>query len=1003
MRPIYVVGAALCGAASIAAAVIVLAPWSEPPSSKAAIARSPSELTSRDLGERERERERELSTRKTRPKPENSRSKTSGVHRAGPAELAVRNRVAAAESAKINRRILERRRGDLAAAPSVAATEWVSLGPTNAQKQYNFFEIDSVDSGRPSTIVVDPRDGNVVYLSASGGGVWKTFNFLSPTGPTWSPIADTLPNLAVGALAIDRYNPDTLYLGSGDFIDGSGNTIFKTTDGGSTWGAPVVLDGMYPGNLPAKVASIRRIGIDRSKVYAATSAGLFKSSDGGATFALVDLPNLDGKLVTEAVWTIVPLGGGGWIASGVTACNVGLPPPGVFGSDIDPNLCPLGNNTAIWRSDDGETWTAVTGLPSAGTQRTSLATGPTYDPPNTVVYAYVGSVGGARTLGFWRSKDAGKTWVDATGTLANPTLVEQNGDDTCIDMDVGHGQSWYNQAIVVDPSNANHVLVGGNLCGLRTLNGTAASPTWENVSHWLPGTGFGETANGRLSYVHADWHTATSVIIDGKLRTFAGSDGGIFTSSNVFDVRTKAEDVTWSHHNTGLATHLFYSVASGDPSTSNSFVLYGGLQDNGTRFRADPKRPSEFNQPIGGDGIGGTVHVATSGTTYWASVQFQWAFCKPAETDCSVEKPEATTDEESHWRSAPSPIGLEPEEIQERANARALKFGEDSAPFLVRYANVETDTEGQSVLIHTDGQVFVAIPDGSGFTWKSISQDLTDSPIGAGITNVTASRTIPGLYGATGAVSAAPFYFSTQGNTKVDWTATRPVFPTGGTVRLLGASSMDFPPVVEAGKQPGQVFIGAFTGPTNDAARNPPPDDKGTLWRTNDFGQTWESIVGADPAHRLPNVAIYVVKYDPVTPTTIYAGTDLGVYFTTDNAVTWNRMGNGLPVVPVRDIYVAKNQEFIRVATYGRGLWEIFPSASANQGAPGNGDYDRNLKLDWIDLAAMSTRLGVTPATTTQPFYSWIMDIAGVGSDAPVQSIDGADLAALLANFGGNP
>ena len=151
------------------------------------------------------------------------------------------------------------------------------------------------------------------------------------------------------------------------------------------------------------------------------------------------------------------------------------------------------------------------------------------------------------------------------------------------------------------------------------------------------------------------------------------------------------------------------------------------------------------------------------------------------------------------------------------------------------------------------------------------------------------------------------------------------------------------------------------------------------------------------------NVAVYVAKYDPVTPTTIYAGTELGVYITTDDGATWNRMGDNLPMVSVRDLYVAKNQELLRAATYGRGMWEIYPSAGAGHGAPGNGDYDRNLRIDWIDLGAMAARLGETPTTATPPLYSWILDITGGDSDPPVQAITDADLAALLARFGGHP
>jgi hypothetical protein len=84
-------------------------------------------------------------------------------------------------------------------------------------------------------------------------------------------------------------------------------------------------------------------------------------------------------------------------------------------------------------------------------------------------------------------------------------------------------------------------------------------------------------------------------------------------------------------------------------------------------------------------------------------------------------------------------------------------------------------------------------------------------------------------------------------------------------------------------------------------------------------------------------------------------------------------------------------------------LWEIYPSATANAGAAGNGDYDRNLQIDWADLGALSARLGTTPATTTAPLYSWIEDLTGVGVNVPLQAIDDADLTALLAKFGDHP
>ena len=917
-----------------------------------------------------------------------------GIHRAGAAELADRNRVARAESARIAARERQRR---LAAQPSVPGRTWVPLGPTDATHQFNGVLYDGVDSGRPNTILVDPRDPNVVYIAVSGGGVWKTYDFLASAGPTWTPLTDTQPNLAIGALAMDPASPDAIYLATGDAFDFAGNTVQRSTDGGASWSPPVTLAGAYPASgQVAPVGDVRALAAAGQTVLAGTNAGLFRSGDGGATFTLVDLPNAGGRSIAEAIWSVIPVGGGAWVASGIGGCSEASGPPPIYRGQDAVTACPAGNNASIWRSADGVSWTQVAAPAVAGTGRVSLAAGGTASPESTVVYAYVGSVTGEATLGFWRSRDGGRTWANATGTLANPTLVV-GGKRDCGDMDLGNDQSWYNQAIVVDPTNPDHVLVGGNLCGARTLNGTAASPTWELVSHWLPTLGkYGSTANGRLPYVHADWHTATIAVMSGQVRAFAGSDGGIFSSTNLF-AAAMPEQVTWTHHNRGLATHLTYSVASGDPATGDPFVLFGGLQDNGTRFRTRPAAPTVFNQPVGGDGIGATVHASTSGTTYWASVQFGRMYCKPSPAvDCA---------EGDGWTDlAPvlhDPSPESPEELaKDQDYARGRAAPDDTEPFLVHYGNVETDTAGESVLTHSTGQVFVAVAGAGGeLSWKAISQDLT--PQQRGLNNVTASRTIPGLYGAVGNASIAPFYYTTEGNTPSTWTVASPVQPTGTAARLTGPSSMDFPPVLAPGTAKGQVFIGAFVGILND--RSMVPDDQGRLYRTRDFGQTWTSIAGADPARRLPNVPVYVVKYDPVTPTTIYAGTDLGVYVSLDDGATWDRMGDGLPMVPVRDLYVARNQEFIRVATYGRGFWEIYPSAAAHQGVAGNGDYDRNLRLDWIDLAAMASRQGKTPAAQVAPLYTWLLDISGAGGASPVQSIDTADLEALLGKLGGHP
>ena len=67
------------------------------------------------------------------------------------------------------------------------------------------------------------------------------------------------------------------------------------------------------------------------------------------------------------------------------------------------------------------------------------------------------------------------------------------------DMDVMHDQAWYNQMLIVDPtdSSRNTVHFGGNLSAVKSVDG---GKTWTIQSNWLAQFG--------LPYVHADHHIA---------------------------------------------------------------------------------------------------------------------------------------------------------------------------------------------------------------------------------------------------------------------------------------------------------------------------------------------------------------------------------------------------------------------------------------------------------------------------------------------------------------
>ncbi|MGO9258560.1 MAG: putative Ig domain-containing protein [Bryobacteraceae bacterium] len=423
------------------------------------------------------------------------------------------------------------------------APVWSSIGPSpNAYVQAPS-NPSNFNSGRVSSIAVDPSDATHWLVGYGNGGIWETHN----SGASWRPIADSAPTLAIGAIAFAPSNPAIIYAGTGE-ADYSGFTkaglgMLKSTDGGATW--PVVATTNFvqasvkrirvnPSN-PNNVLAITSMGgVGRESVFAPSPPllGVLRSTDGGVNWSLT----LTGQ---ASALEIHPTNFNNQYAA------IGDP-------FLGPKDIPGKVANGVYRSTDGgQTWSLVPGPWGAATTSSppfgwiELAISPS--SPNTL-YASFSAPGSTGALfGLYRTDNA---W-DPTPTWTQIPSVGDGG--YC-----GPTKCPYSNVISVDPSDPGTLFAFG---GQNTANAgdidegdgafrcsnCGSTPTWT----YIPGP-------------HTDHH---AIAWAGK-RLIDGNDGGMWSTADSGN--------TWLDLNASISTNMFFSGAL--HATNPDFIL-GGLRD----------------------------------------------------------------------------------------------------------------------------------------------------------------------------------------------------------------------------------------------------------------------------------------------------------------------------------------------------------------------------------------------------------------------------------------
>lgn len=411
-----------------------------------------------------------------------------------------------------------------ATATSAKAPSWIPVGkgPLNSDvagyNQVNNLGLHQL-SGRIVDLAYDPASPNSWYAAVANGGVWQTTN----AGGKWRSVADKLPTQITGAVELLRKGKArTLVVGTGDPAFGgssfAGLGVYWSKGDGRWTKSKGVPNGALSFNLDHDPAA-------PDVVYAATSKGLYRSTDAARSFVNVVLPTTCttlsspvcyfANMVTDVL--VRPTGRGvkggavlaavGWRA-GAKLNAVGKPQSPQNGLYWSANgakgsfryLTNPGSNNVATGLGTGFATNDVVGRVALGG-----ATGALQD--KGYVYALVqdalkfnkaatafdipeptGKIPGNTVFnGVYASKDFGLTWTK----LADAAQLALPGSGTALSGLQGATyapgvQSWYNAWIQVDPTVQDESGVPGRIAfGLEEIwTGAGAIPPVPNTGQY---------------------------------------------------------------------------------------------------------------------------------------------------------------------------------------------------------------------------------------------------------------------------------------------------------------------------------------------------------------------------------------------------------------------------------------------------------------------------------------------------------------------------------------
>ncbi len=773
---------------------------------------------------------------------------------------------------------------------------WMNLGPAplpNGQTDPTSVPV----SGRVTAIAIDPRDANVVYIGAAQGGVWRS----TDGGATWTALMDTAASLAIGALALAPSSPSTLYVGTGeannsaDSFQGVGVYRIDNADTAATVVGPI-----NPAFAPSGTDSFGGRSISQILVKRDDPATIFVTT-GFAQIGINGGPARGGAappLPPKGLWRSTnATAAAGSVAFQKLNVVAVMGVENVAISDMVFDPADATSNTLL---------TSVYGTAAAGgIYRTTnaLAATPTFTQVQAFATANI-RVAFAATLSGSPAASTIFAATSETQTISMQTLQgvlrrAPNGGaavNSFAILAAANGfcqpQCDYDIAVAVPPTDPTKIYLGG-CCDSTTV---AVQSIFDKS------TDSGATFTRSDGTLHPDAH-AIAIAGSNSAIIYTGNDGGVWKSIDSAG--------TWVSENTpGLSITQFMSIAV-HPIDPNFTI--GGTQDNGTAFL----QPSgTYKRADFGDGGYSQIDqnaadnvTVTMYHTYFNKTNVLLGFAR-------VDTVANAMDNGWVFKGCSlNNMGM-PVSANGIGCADAVNF---YPPLALGPGNPNT------VYFGTD-RLYRSINKGDN------NNVVSQAPLTAGVplSAIGISRQNDNVR-ILGNNNGQVFATTTGSATLTDVTPTAAAYKPQYIARaVIDPSNVNTAYITLAG------YMGDATA---------------HIWKTTNLAggaATW-----TQSASGIPDVPVDAFVVDPQSPSTLYAGTDIGVYRSLDGGGTWTPFGTGLPTVAVFDMALTApgSSQVLRISTHGRGQWQI-PAVSPGANIP---------ELPWLPLAMGIAVIAVLP------------------------------------------